>query len=142
MPDPESLHDVAALLRHPARVAVLGAHPDPSRAAHYVPRYLLAVGWHIIPVNATRTGQSLFGEPVRASLADAGPIDVINVYRRSSALPDHLAEIEASGCPVVWLQSGIRHDGVARALRASGITVIQDRCMLADHRALAQQRGG
>ena len=66
------------------------------------------------------------------------PVDVVDVFRRAEALPAHVDEILAmKPLPkVVWFQSGVRNDAVARTLEAAGITVVQDRCMLADHRAL------
>ena len=65
------------------------------------------------------------------------PVDVVDVFRRSELLPGHLQEILAMR-PLprwVWLQSGVYHDEVTRELEAHGIAVVQDRCMLADHRA-------
>jgi len=40
----------------------------------------------------------------------------------------------------VWFQLGIRNDEAARTLEAAGIVVVQDRCMLADHRRLGLGR--
>lgn len=124
-------------------VAVLGAHPEPARPAHYVPAYMGGVGSKILPVNPAFVGSTLWGEPVRASLAALGvPVDVVDVFRRAEALPGHLDELLAmSPRPsVVWLQSGIRNDAFARALMDAGIDVVQDRCMLADHRRMGLGR--
>lgn len=119
-------------------VAVLGAHPDASRPAHYVPAYLAAQGYTVLPVNPMCVGQALFGHPVVAELTEVGaPVDVVDVFRRSELVAGHLQEILAMR-PLprwVWLQAGVRDDAVAAALGAHGIGVIQDRCMLADHRA-------
>ncbi len=125
------------LLKTARTVAVLGAHPEPSRPAHYVPAYLVEHGYTVYPVNITKVGQTLFGQPVRASLTELeGPIDVVDVFRPSSAIADHVDEILAmTPLPgAVWLQLGIRDDASAERLRAAGIRVVQDRCMLADHR--------
>jgi hypothetical protein len=119
-------------------VAVLGAHPDASRPAHYVPAYLAAMGYTVLPVNPTCAGQMLFDHAVVAELPEIDqPVDVVDVFRRSELLPGHLQEILAMR-PLprwVWLQSGVYHDEVTRELEAHGIAVVQDRCMLADHRA-------
>lgn len=133
----EQIEDVKHVLTSFRRVAVLGAHIRESKPAHYVPAYLDAQGYDIYPVNPVFAGKTLFGREIVASLADlAEPVEVVDVFRRSEALPEHVADILAmTPLPeVVWLQSGIRHDEVAAELSAAGIDVIQSRCMLADHR--------
>lgn len=137
--------DVRAVIERGRVVAVLGAHDDPSRPACYVPDYMHGVGARIVPVNPALVGRTLWGEPVRASLVDIGePVDIVDVFRRSDALPAHLAELLAmSPRPaVVWFQQGIRNDTVAAALIAAGIDVVQDRCLLADHRRMGLGRIG
>lgn len=134
-----SLADVRRVLEGARVVAVLGAHPEPSRPAHYVPDYMRVFGSKILPVNPAFAGNTLWGEGVRGSLAELGvPVDVVDVFRRSESLPGHLDEILAMNPrpAVVWLQSGIRNDAFAKALTDAGIDVIQDRCMLADHRQM------
>ena len=120
-------------------VAVLGAKAGVDQPAFYVPAYLVARGYRVLPVNPTLAGRSLFGVPVVATLADlAGPVDVIEVFRRPEFLPGHAREIlSLPWLPaVVWFQLGIRHDGAAEILARAGITVVQDRCMMPDHRRL------
>jgi predicted CoA-binding protein len=82
---------------------------------------------------------------VRASLTELGvPVDVVDVFRRSDALRGHLTELLGMNPlpKVVWFQQGIRDDAVASELSAHGIDVIQDRCMLADHRRMGLGRIG
>lgn len=133
------MQDLRRILEESRVVAVLGAHPQRMRAAFYVPAYLQSRGYEIWPVNATRAGEQLFGRTVLASLAEVPvPVDLVDVFRRSDALPGHLAEILAMAPlpKVVWFQQGIVNEAVAEQLRAHGISVVQDRCTLADHRAL------
>lgn len=130
---------VRRILGSSRTVAVLGAHDQATRPAHYVPDYLHAHGYTIIPVNSMLVGQTLWGRPVLGSLMEIDePVDVVDVFRRADALPGHIDEILGmqNAPTVVWFQQGIRNDEVARALEARGIEVIQDRCMLADHRVL------
>jgi hypothetical protein len=130
---------LAAVLRAARTIAVLGAHHEPARPAFYVPDYLHAQGYRILPVNAVLAGQTLWGEPVRATLAELGqPVDLVDVFRRAELLPGHLDDLLAmSPRPrLVWLQLGVRNDAFARAVEAAGIDVVQDRCTLADHRSL------
>lgn len=121
-------------------VAVLGAHHEAHRPAFYVPEYLHRQGYTTLPVNPALAGQALWGQPVAASLGVwRGRFDAVDVFRRSDALPAHLPELLDACAPgtLVWLQSGVRHDAVAAALADAGLDVVQDRCMLADHRAWA-----
>lgn len=120
-------------------IAVLGVHHEPEKAAYYVPEYLHDEGYRIIGVNPLFTEQTLFGEKVRATLAEiAEPIDIVDVFRRSEQILEHVEDILAmSPRPkVVWFQLGIRHDDAAARLEAAGITVVQNRCTLADHQRL------
>lgn len=130
---------IAEILRSARTVAVLGAHHEAQRPAFYVPDYLHAAGYRVLPVNGTLAGRALWGQTVRASLTElTEPVDVVDVFRRAESLPGHVDEILAMRPlpKVVWFQAGIRNDDVARTLEAAGITVVQDRCMLADHRAM------
>lgn len=135
----DDVEKVKTILREAKTIAVLGAHPNESKAAHYVPRYLQDHSYEIYPVNPVYAGSTLFAKQVVEKLADVTvPTDVVNVFRRSEAVAEHLDDILAmTPLPsVVWLQLGIRNDDIARQLSAAGIDVIQDRCMLADHQYL------
>jgi len=130
---------ILEVLRGARTIAVLGAHTEASRPAFYVPDYLHGQGYRILPVNPQLAGKTLWGQTVRASLAELGePVDIVDVFRRPDLLPGHLAEIRAMAPRprLVWLQLGIRNDAFAREVEAAGIDVVQDRCTLADHRAL------
>jgi predicted CoA-binding protein len=127
------------ILSTSATIAVLGIHREPERAAFYVPEYLHDTGYRIIGVNPSLVDQTLFGERVRATLAEIGePVDMVDVFRRGEQVPMHLEDILAMKPrpKVVWLQLGIRNDDAAKILEAAGITVIQNRCTLADHQRL------
>ena len=133
--------DVIRVLKDSKVVAVVGFHPDAMKPAHYVPEYLHRQGYTVIPVNPALAarGESFFGQKAVATLAEiTTPVDVVEVFRRSDKVAGHLADILAmQPLPkVVWLQQGIRDEVTARELNAHGIDVIQDRCMLSDHRAL------
>jgi hypothetical protein len=128
---------LARVLREARTIAVLGAKGEAT--AFYVPAYLKARGYRVLPVNPTRTGERIFGEPVAATLADlAEPADLIEVFRRPQFLPGHAAEIVRLRWrpAVVWFQLGIRHDGAAEMLARAGIRVVQDRCMMPEHQRL------
>ena len=129
--------ELRAFLAGARRIAVLGAHVDPEKPAHYVPDYLHRKGYRILPANSVYAGRLLWGESVRASLAEiSGPVDVLDVFRRSAQVGDHADEILALRPGLVWLQSGIRNDAVASRLEDAGIPVVQDRCLMVEHRRL------
>jgi predicted CoA-binding protein len=138
-----ALLEIAAALRGARTIAVLGAHHEPSRPAFYVPDYLHGQGYRILPVNPALVGTTLWGQPVRATLAELGEaVDIVDVFRRPDLLPGHLADVLAMAPRprLVWLQLGIRNDAFARAVQDAGIDVVQDRCTLADHRGLGLGR--
>lgn len=120
-------------------IAVLGLHHEPEKAAFYVPEYLHDEGYRIIGVNPQLAGQKMFGENVRKTLAEIDqPVDLVDVFRRAELIPQHVEDILAMTPrpKVVWFQLGIKHEQSARILEAAGITVVQNRCTLADHQRL------
>jgi uncharacterized protein len=137
--------DVRRALETARTIAVLGAHQDPQKPAYYVPEYLHGAGYRILPVNPMLRGKSLFGEVVRATLAEIGEqVDIVDVFRRPELLAAHLPDLLAMAPRpgLVWLQQGIRNDGFARSVIEAGIDVVQDRCTLADHRRFGLGRVG
>ena len=127
------------IFRDVRTIAVLGAKAGAGEPAFYVPSYLKTRGYRIVPVNPTRAGEHILGEAVVATLADLPhPVDAIEVFRRPEFLPGHASEIlRLPWKPaVVWFQLGIRHDAAAAELTRAGIRVVQDRCMMPEHRRL------
>lgn len=138
-PDAPPDDQLTKLLQQVKTVAVIGASTRDGRPANYVPTYISEQGYDVVGVNPMSVGQELFGKPIVATLADLNhPVDLVNVFRRNEDIPGHLQEIlSLSPLPrAVWIQKGLRHDETAAALRAQGITVIQDRCMLVEHKRL------
>jgi uncharacterized protein len=130
------------ILRDARTIAVVGAKADPYAPAHYVPAYLSDHGYAVRGVNPAVAGRALFGAPAVATLADLdAPADVVEIFRRPANLPPHAEEILALPWrpDAVWLQLGIRHDGVAERLARAGIDVVQDRCMMPEHRRLLRR---
>jgi predicted CoA-binding protein len=121
------------------RVAVLGMRSEryPTRPDHYVARYLLKVGIDVRPVPVAESGLStILGCPVYARVADVPPVvDIAVVFRRSEQVAEHVEDLFAARPRCVWLQSGIRDDVSAERLARAGIFVVQDRCLMVEHRA-------
>jgi len=123
------------------RVAVLGmrSEKDGTRPAFYVPQYLISAGVQVIPVPVHNVKvHKILGQPVFRRLIDIpGELDVVDVFRRSEDIPAHLDDLLSKRPKAVWFQSGIRNDEVAEALAHAGIKVVQDRCLMVDHRRYA-----
>ncbi|TMV53918.1 CoA-binding protein [Thioclava sp. BHET1] len=124
-----------ALLRHVLRsarvIAVVGASARPERAGFYVPQFLIARGYRVIPVNPGLAGQRLWDEPVYAKLSDVTEtIDMIDIFRRPDAVAEVVTEaLEAlPALRVIWMQLGVENAEAAATAEARGVTVIQDRC--------------
>lgn len=128
--------DLDALLASTRTVAVLGIKPEShaSQPAHYVPRHAQRAGMTIVPVPVYYPEVThILGEPVVRDLgAVPRPIDLVDVFRKPSDLDAHVAALIELAPRAVWLQTGIVHDGVARALVAAGIDVVMDRCLLVE----------
>ena len=133
---------LGAIFREAKTVAVLGAKADPGEPAYYVPAYLHSRGYRIRPVNPRFAGRRLHEVETVASLRDlTEPVDVIEIFRRPEYLPGHADEILALPWhpKTVWFQLGIRNDAAAEKLARAGIRVVQDRCMMPEHRRLKSQ---
>ena len=126
----------AEILRTSRRIAVVGLSPRPERPSHGVASYLQRAGYTIVPVRPT--GSVILGEPVSppAAAAAAGPIDIVNVFRRSEFVPALLDDLLAVRPRLVWMQMGVRDEATARRLEAEGIAVVMDRCLAVDHQFL------
>lgn len=136
----ERPEDIRALLRRSRRVAVLGIKTEAQAAqpAYYVPAYLARAGLEVIPVPVYYPeAEEILGRKVYRRLADVpGTIDIVDVFRRPQDIPAHLDDMLAARPAAVWFQSGIRNDEAAEVLARAGIAVVQDHCMMVEHRAL------
>jgi predicted CoA-binding protein len=132
--------DIGLLLRETERIAVLGIKPE-SRSmqpAFYVPKYMKAAGYEVVPVPVYYPEiTEVLGEKVYRDLRDIpGAIDMVNVFRRPHDIPRHTDEILAAKPRSVWIQLGLRNDEAAEILAKAGIKVVQDLCLMVEHRAL------
>lgn len=133
--------EIAELLRSVKTIAVLGIKPEShsSQPAFYVPKYMADHGYDIIPVPVYYPEiTAILGKKVYRDLNDVpGEIDLLNVFRRSEDIPKHTLEILTKKPTAVWFQLGIRNDEVAEKLAEAGIKVVQDLCLMVEHRSLA-----
>ena len=132
--------EIGQIVRECRRIAVLGIKPE-SRAgapAFYVPDYMLRQGYDVVPVPVYYPeAAEILGRRVYRTLRDIpGAIDMVNVFRRPRDIPPHVPDILAAKPRVVWLQLGISHPETAETLARAGIQVVQDRCLMVEHRRL------
>ena len=131
---------IARVVRECKRIAVLGIKTEAQRdqPAFYVPEYMARAGYDIVPVPVYYPDVTeILGQRVyRTVSVVSGPIDMVNVFRRPKDIPPHVDDILAAHPRVVWLQLGIRHDQAAETFARAGIQVVQDRCLLVEHRRL------
>ena len=135
----ERTDDIRELIAAVRRIAVLGIKTEQqsSQPAFYVPQYLQRAGFDVIPVPVYYPDATeILGKPVYRRLADIpGAVDLVNVFRRPQDIEAHLDDMLAAKPAAVWFQSGIRHEAVAETLARAGIKVVQDRCLMVEHRS-------
>ena len=134
---PPSESDLRSILRDARRIAVVGLRNNPMRPAYGVAAYLQRAGYTIAPIHPR--AETVLGERGFVDLesaAAAGPIDVVDVFRRSEAIPDLVPGCVAVRPLLVWLQVGIRHDAALAELNAAGIPAVQNRCLAVDHQLM------
>jgi uncharacterized protein len=118
-------------------IAVVGLSPNPHRPSHEVASYLQNAGYRIVPVRPGVT--SVLGEPAWPDLQSAvraGPIDIVDVFRRSEFVAALAEGILAVRPRLVWLQVGVQDPDTAARLEAAGIPVVMDRCLMVEHHSL------
>jgi hypothetical protein len=129
---------VERVVKAARRVAVLGIKTEQhsGQPAFYVPDYLARAGVDVVPVPVYYPDVThILGRPVFRKLMDVpGELDLVDVFRRPQDIDQHVADLIAKKPKAVWFQSGIRNDAAAEKLARAGIQVVQDRCLMVDHR--------
>jgi uncharacterized protein len=133
---------IAEVVRSLRRVAVLGIKTEEQRSqpSFGVPQYLKAQGMEIVPVPVYYpfVTQILGRKVYRTVSAIPGEVDCVEVFRRPQDIDQHVEDLIAKHPRVVWFQLGIRNDAAAQRLVDAGIDVVQDRCLLVEHRRLTR----
>ena len=131
---------IQTLLSQTKTIAVLGIKTEAQsdQPAFYVPKYMQKAGFRIIPVPVYYPDVTeILGEKVyRKVAAIPDEVDLVNIFRRPQDIPPHLDDLLEKKPKSVWMQLGISHTAVAEALAKAGIKVVQDRCLMVDHRRL------
>ncbi len=126
---------IQKILQDSCTVAVVGLSSNPERPSYEVAHYLQQRGYRIIPVNPNET--EVLGEQAYPDLLSVPePIDVVDIFRRSEAVPSIVEQAIKIGAKAVWMQKGVRHEEAAAQARHAGLLVVMDRCMMAESRRL------
>jgi uncharacterized protein len=120
--------EIRDILTRVKTIAVVGWSPKPDRPSHGVAAYLKRRGYRVIPVNPSQAGQEALGETVVATLAEAGPVDMVDIFRRSDEAGAVADEAVRLGVKVVWMQLGVVDEAAAERARAAGLQVVMNRC--------------
>jgi len=136
----ESDEEIRNLLKDTKRIAVIGIKMESYQPAFYVPDYMQSAGFEIVPVPVYYPDATeILGEKVYRNLTDIpGEIDLVNIFRRSGDVAKHTGDILAKKPKAVWMQSGIYNDEVAETLAKEGIKVVQNLCLMVEHRVLGR----
>lgn len=128
---------IRTILEDYRNIAVVGLSPKPERDSHRVTRYMQNHGYLITGINPGHP--QILSRPtwpsLRALPADH-PIEIVNIFRRSSHVAPHVDEAIERKAACIWMQMGIYDEMSAEKAAAAGITVIMDRCIMVEHRML------
>jgi predicted CoA-binding protein len=120
--------EIKRILTQTRRIALVGASAKPERPSYEVMRFLLDQGYDVTPVNPGLAGQEILGRPVVATLEEAAPLEMVDLFRNSDAVAEPVAEAIRLGAQSIWMQLGVVNEEAAAAARAAGLAVVMDRC--------------
>jgi predicted CoA-binding protein len=120
------------ILREYKRIAIVGLSPNPNRPSFFAAKYLKAAGYEIFPVNPG--AREILGRRCYATLSELPrPIEIVDIFRDSSAVPAIVEEAIAVGAKVIWMQLGVIHEEAAARALDAGLEVVMDRCIKIEH---------
>jgi len=130
------MNQVSEVLHSARTIVVVGLSGKRFRPSYGVTEYMKRAGYRIIPVNPNET--EVLGEKCYPDLDSVpGPVDIVNIFRRSEFVPAIVEAAIRKGAKVIWMQEGVVHEEAARRAEEAGLQVVMDRCILKDHRRLA-----
>ncbi|HWX47697.1 MAG TPA: CoA-binding protein [Roseomonas sp.] len=132
---------IRKVLLNTRRIAVVGASANPMRPSNGVTAFLVGRGFDVTPVNPGLTGQRLHGSTVAASLEEAGPLEMVDIFRRSEEAGKVVDEAIRLGARTVWMQLGVIDTAAAERARAAGLVAVMDRCPVIEWRRLGLSDG-
>ena len=127
------MSNIPEILKSSRTIAVVGLSGNPMRESNGVSAYMQRSGYRIVPVNPQET--EVLGERSYARLEDVPEkIEIVDVFRRAGDVPPIADSAIKVGAKVVWMQLGIENAEAAERARAAGLIVVEDACILVEHR--------
>ena len=127
-----TVQDRIRILETYKRIAMVGLSSNPFRPSHFAAIYMLSEGYDVTPVNPREA--EILGRRSYTSVLDVpGPIEIVDIFRESAAVPDLVEESIARGAKVIWMQLGVIHEKAAARAREAGLEVVMDRCVKIEH---------
>ena len=127
--------EISNILKTYQSVAIIGLSNNEEKPSYRVGEYLKGNGFRIYPVNPGY--EEIFGEKCYKSLSDiSDPIEIVDIFRKPSAVKGIVEEAIGIGAKVVWMQSGVVNNDAASIAKEAGLKVVMDRCMMAEHRRI------
>lgn len=120
--------NIRNILTTTRRIALVGASNKPARASYEVMDFLIRQGYDVTPVNPVLAGQEIHGRKVVASLDDAAPLDMVDLFRNAAHVEEPVNDAIRLGAKTIWMQLGVVNEAVAETARAAGLRVVMDRC--------------
>lgn len=125
--DDDAIREILTTVR---RIALVGASNKPDRPANEIQAFLQRRGYELTPVNPGLAGQAIHGRSVVATLDEATPLEMVDVFRNSASVPPIVEDAIRLGARVIWMQLGVIHEAAATRARKAGLTVVMNRCPL------------
>jgi uncharacterized protein len=120
--------EIRRILTETRRIALVGASSKPERPSYGVMRFLLDEGYDVTPVNPGLAGQEILGRKVVASLEEATPLEMVDLFRNSASVEEPVREAIRLGAKTIWMQLGVVNETAAQTARDAGLAVVMDRC--------------
>jgi predicted CoA-binding protein len=127
--------EIIEILRPPKTIAVVGISDKPERDSYDVARYLQDQWYRVIPVNPML--ERVLNRPCYPSLREIPEsVDIVDIFRRSDAVPEIVDEAIEIGAKVVWMQLGVENEAAAEKAQQAGLKVVVQRCIKQEHSRL------
>lgn len=120
--------ELKTILTTTRRIALVGASTKPNRPSYHVMQFLLDHGYDVVPVNPGLAGQILLGQTIVATLAEAAPFDMLDLFRRAEDVLVPVQDAIQLGAKIIWMQLGVVNEDAAQEARQAGLSVVMNRC--------------